>query len=1527
MKAFQVIAFLYLFCSVASGQDTGRENPDLTNAVSRISVVAGSKGDVDGNGFIEILDLIRARDIANGRLASPDSGQIFAADLNSDGSVTEADLVGFKEIFLLESEPPPTIFTLDRATAEVGDQISITGAGFDPSAANNKVTFGEITTEAISATETSLVVNVPIGAVSGNVVVHIANRKSNAVNIQITVQENAPLISEISPTAGLRGQTITISGVRFGATQGASELAIGDLLVQSDDILSWSDSEIMLRVPANAFPGAVIVKKDGIASNGLILTVTVVVVNAPDSSDILQTAEGLEYVRNEVILDFKNDVSLPEISNFLAGKNLTQVGIILRPRLIQARSNVDRDPFELANELAVDPLLEGAFASVFSQLKEVASESIPNTIGSSYDPNTARFNHHLTEEWYYHFAMRTFAGHRLVEVLLGKLNSDPPDVRVAIIDDGLGNGAITAPPEFAFRIKDPTVVGFTGFSVEVTSLAGVADASGHGTAVSGFAAGAGFVSLGTGKHVNIRPIKASQFAFATSGAIDIATDDPFVKVINLSMGSYERVFRPGFGIEIPVPEFVNTGRRAASSEVYDDNLLNAVSRGKVVVVAAGNENVDARLSAPANLGDDPAIMAVAGTTRDSDNGGNFERRWTPSNKGPVISVSAAAKFYDVVLRNNFQPTSGNGTSFAAPLVAGLAGEMFLVDEVLQRLGKRSDEISPQKVASIIEATADDMGSFGYDEEFGHGRINVWKALLATVNGGLTSEIPNPEWLGFEIRVPLIAQNSTMAAKVFEYYQNAQVYIDGRPLSDFGNSSVPDSKITLFKRVPTQRRAPREPYIPIPDFTRNTAQLMTTFSITTDEFKTSGSPSRMQFRRQGQTASDVPFLEFPLDLQNIRGGSLAAIKYDDFVYTAEIPRLLEIRSVQDGNARTITEMPVGKKAVTYPIAAVGESIEIDLAYPGYQPVVSSDIDVEFTVPGQFKITKPDKVENTPGQIVTNTVSVTVPDEAETGLIRIRTLDNNDDLGFVFAPFVDLVVAKGAGFEPEGTKPGDIVTISINVPHFEASTSNTRIKFSGPSSELVPDEVNVGSAPNVTHVIKVRIPDNLEEGPVTAIITVDDNRKVSFDVGNIVLFEKTLFAGSLNFNQMQITGGPVPIDLLPPSGKRSIPIRFTVNKNLEDRYFLSATVENGLFALGPDLTSALENNELTFSISSSQQGSNSSLEINLSLAGDLQSVTGTWRIEAVSPSAGVTVVFRANISADADSEPPSIFNGFFPGRPQRTGEVGDAELLAVLTQLLPAEPFLHFPLGFVQAEGLTAISYVFQQTTGAGTAASSAGLESLQKALSSAAANGSMAGDYRLLSYAVGSALGSQFTLIEDDAARFPYLDLDPDRNWINTYQLTRSGDNLTGTITMRMEVTDDDGTRSAELAFNYSGTLQKENEDNVRITAISPDPEAGFPAVTNNVVTLTSTTVSFNLATANEGSVVLRAFSNDNPTAILAEKEMPIAFTTNNAGILAFDNFAIPNVTSSVRRISIIAGIRPSGSSGFLVTSSALSYSR
>ncbi len=71
-------------------------------------------------------------------------------------------------------------------------------------------------------------------------------------------------------------------------------------------------------------------------------------------------------------------------------------------------------------------------------------------------------------------------------------------------------------------------------------------------------------------------------------------------------------------------------------------------------------------------------------------------------------------------------------------------------------------LSPLQIVEIIEATADDLGSKkvhadtvndapanGFDPVFGHGRINVWKALLAVANDGLSnhqpSAFPRPCW--------------------------------------------------------------------------------------------------------------------------------------------------------------------------------------------------------------------------------------------------------------------------------------------------------------------------------------------------------------------------------------------------------------------------------------------------------------------------------------------------------------------------------------------------------------------------------------------------------------------------------------------------------------------------------------------------------------------------------------------------------------------------------------------------------------
>jgi subtilisin family serine protease len=80
---------------------------------------------------------------------------------------------------------------------------------------------------------------------------------------------------------------------------------------------------------------------------------------------------------------------------------------------------------------------------------------------------------------------------------------------------------------------------------------------------------------------------------------------------------------------------------------------------------------------------------------------------------------------------------GNGTSFAAPFVSALAAHLLLINQ----------GASPQRIRDIIEHTADDVGSTGYDNQTGWGRVNFVKALsngvVIQANNLKTYNWPNP----------------------------------------------------------------------------------------------------------------------------------------------------------------------------------------------------------------------------------------------------------------------------------------------------------------------------------------------------------------------------------------------------------------------------------------------------------------------------------------------------------------------------------------------------------------------------------------------------------------------------------------------------------------------------------------------------------------------------------------------------------------------------------------------------------------
>lgn len=81
----------------------------------------------------------------------------------------------------------------------------------------------------------------------------------------------APSITNLSPTSGAVGASVTIAGTNFGSTQGTSTVTFNGTTATT--ITSWSTTSIVATVPTGATTGNVVVTVSTVASNGSAFTV------------------------------------------------------------------------------------------------------------------------------------------------------------------------------------------------------------------------------------------------------------------------------------------------------------------------------------------------------------------------------------------------------------------------------------------------------------------------------------------------------------------------------------------------------------------------------------------------------------------------------------------------------------------------------------------------------------------------------------------------------------------------------------------------------------------------------------------------------------------------------------------------------------------------------------------------------------------------------------------------------------------------------------------------------------------------------------------------------------------------------------------------------------------------------------------------------------------------------------------------------------------------------------------------------
>lgn len=150
---------------------------------------------------------------------------------------------------------------------------------------------------------------------------------------------------------------------------------------------------------------------------------------------------------------------------------------------------------------------------------------------------------------------------------------------------------------------------------------------------------------------------------------------------------------------------VNLSWDGAESAVLNDaaQFLRETTDG--IVVMAGVNG-----SGPLDYTNQPYIVAVSMTDQ-SDN--------LRSHSGPHIDFSAPGQ--EVYSTKATSYGTGNGTSYAAPIVSGLFAALFSINPSL----------SAEEAIEIVKVTAEDLGEPGWDSEFGWGRVDFGKAAWLT----------------------------------------------------------------------------------------------------------------------------------------------------------------------------------------------------------------------------------------------------------------------------------------------------------------------------------------------------------------------------------------------------------------------------------------------------------------------------------------------------------------------------------------------------------------------------------------------------------------------------------------------------------------------------------------------------------------------------------------------------------------------------------------------------------------------------